>query len=67
MESNGRLDGDRGDLAEKIDRDFIRARLVNVGDFLGLSGGRTSGTGSRVRARGGKSSEMNKGVTTLVT
>ena len=39
MESNGRVDDDRGDFVEKIEREFIRVGLVNAGEFRGLSGG----------------------------
>ena len=37
MESKGRVDDERGDLVEKIERDFISARSVKEGEFHGLS------------------------------
>ena len=42
MESNGRVDSDRGDFAEKIERDIIREGSMKAGEFLELSSKKTT-------------------------
>ena len=64
--SKGRLDGHKGDLAENIERDFIRDGLVKAREFLGLLGCKPSRVDKEgVFERGGKSSEWKKWVTSL--
>ena len=46
IESKGRVDGERGDLADKIERDFISAGSEKAGEFRGLLGCQSVGTGS---------------------
>ena len=62
MESKGRVDDERGDLVEEIERDFISEGPVKEGEFHGLSSCRSVGICSPVWARGGKYLELNKGV-----
>ena len=57
MESRGRVEGERGDLAEKMERDFMSTGSEKVGEEKGLSEGCNREGAGPSPTKGGKSSK----------
>ena len=54
IESSGRMDGEIGDLFEKMEREIIREGYLNAGVSLGLEGRmETIGSGEADKGEGG--------------
>ena len=60
MESSGRVEGETGELLEKIDKDLKSAGSMNEGEVVGLASEEFSAIGE-VLGRGGKSSKVKGG------
>ena len=61
IESSGRVEGERGDLAEKMERYFMSTGSEKVGEEKGLYGGHNGYFTSPSPTKGRKSSEVKRG------